>query len=42
MENAKEVKLKNGRAAMKGNCPKCKTGMFKIGGATPAKPAKKK
>ncbi len=32
MQNAKEVTLKNGRLAMKGNCPACSTGMFKIVG----------
>jgi NAD-dependent SIR2 family protein deacetylase len=33
MENAKEVKLKNGRPAMTGKCPKCGTKMFRIGAA---------
>jgi hypothetical protein len=37
MKDAKEVVLKNGRAAMKGKCPKCGTGMFRIGGMAPAK-----
>lgn len=32
MEGAKEVTLKNGKKAMKGKCPKCGTGMFKITG----------
>jgi Zn finger protein HypA/HybF involved in hydrogenase expression len=45
MKDAKEVKLKNGRAAMKGSCPKCGTGMFRIGGmaagAKKAAPQKK-
>jgi hypothetical protein len=32
MEKPHEVKMKNGRAAVKGECPECGTGMFKIGG----------
>ncbi len=32
MKDAKEVKMKNGRKALKGTCPKCGTGMFKITG----------
>ena len=28
----KKVRMKNGRSALKGHCPKCKTGMFRIGG----------
>ena len=28
--NAKEVTMKNGRKAMKGSCPKCGTGMYRI------------
>lgn len=32
MKDAKEVTMKNGRKAMKGECPKCGTKMFKIGG----------
>ena len=32
MANAKEVTMKNGRKAMKGNCPKCGTGMYRITG----------
>lgn len=31
MKNPKKVKLKNGRPATKGTCPKCGTGMFRIG-----------
>lgn len=31
MKDPKEVKLKNGKPAMKGTCPKCGTGMFRIG-----------
>ncbi|MBI5377117.1 MAG: DUF5679 domain-containing protein [Thermoproteota archaeon] len=27
----KEVKLKNGRPAVKGTCPKCGTNVFRIG-----------
>ena len=30
MKNAKEVKMKNGRPAMKGECSVCGTGMYKI------------
>lgn len=32
MESAKKTIMKNGRKAMKGTCPKCGTGMFRIGG----------
>lgn len=32
MNNPKEVTLKNGKLAMKGTCPACGTGMFKIVG----------
>jgi hypothetical protein len=32
MEGAKEVTMKNGRKAIKGKCPSCGTGMFKITG----------
>lgn len=32
ISNAKEVTLKNGKKAMKGVCPKCGTGMFRITG----------
>lgn len=35
MKDAKDVKLKNGKPAVKGVCPKCGTGVFRIG-----KPAK--
>lgn len=31
MEGAKAVKLKNGRPAATGTCPKCGTKMFRIG-----------
>ena len=31
MGDAKAVKLKNGKPAMKGKCPKCGTGVFRIG-----------
>ena len=31
MSDAKEVKMKNGRPAVQGKCPKCGTKMFKIG-----------
>ena len=30
MSEAKEVTMKNGRKAMKGKCPICGTGMYKI------------
>jgi len=30
MAEAKEVTMKNGRSAMKGKCPTCGTGMYKI------------
>lgn len=30
MASAKEVTMKNGRKAMKGQCSKCGTGMYKI------------
>lgn len=30
MINSKEVTMKNGRRAIKGKCPICGTGMFKI------------
>jgi len=32
MKNAEKVTLKNGKPATKGECPKCGTKMFKIGG----------
>jgi len=32
MQNASEVTMKNGRKAMKGKCPKCGTGMYRIMG----------
>ena len=32
MKNAKAVTLKNGRKATKGECAKCGTKMFRIGG----------
>ena len=41
MKDAKQVKMKNGRDAVKGVCPKCGTGMYKIG-KMDAKPAAKK
>lgn len=28
--NAQKVKMKNGREAMKGKCPDCGTGMYRI------------
>jgi len=31
MKDAKQVKMKNGRDAVKGTCIKCGTKMFKIG-----------
>ena len=30
MASAKEVTMKNGRKAMKGKCPDCGTGMYRI------------
>jgi len=30
MAEAKEVTMKNGRSAIKGKCPVCGTGMFRI------------
>lgn len=32
MKDAKEVTMKNGRKAMKGRCPTCGTGMYRIMG----------
>lgn len=32
MDSPKAVTLKNGRKATKGQCPKCGTKMFRIGG----------
>ncbi|HNX91319.1 MAG TPA: DUF5679 domain-containing protein [Candidatus Omnitrophota bacterium] len=32
MKNAKEVTMKNGRKAVKGCCPDCGTGMYRIMG----------
>lgn len=32
MANAKEVSMKGGRSAMKGVCPVCSTGMYRIMG----------
>jgi RNase P subunit RPR2 len=32
MKDAKKVKLKNGKPATKGTCPKCGTKVFRIGG----------
>ncbi|MBU0502087.1 MAG: DUF5679 domain-containing protein [bacterium] len=32
MINEKDVTMKNGRKAKKGECPKCGTKMFRIGG----------
>jgi hypothetical protein len=30
MQNTQETTMKNGRKAMKGTCPNCGTGMFRI------------
>lgn len=30
MKDAQEVTMKNGRKAMRGKCPDCSTGMYKI------------
>jgi RNase P subunit RPR2 len=32
IKNPQKVKLKNGKPATKGTCPKCGTKMFRIGG----------
>jgi endogenous inhibitor of DNA gyrase (YacG/DUF329 family) len=32
ISNPKQIKLKNKRLATKGKCPKCGTGVFRIGG----------
>ena len=32
IKDAKEITMKNGRKAMKGKCPVCATGMFRITG----------
>lgn len=32
MSNPKQVTMKNGRKATKGTCPKCGSGMYRIGG----------
>ena len=32
IKDAKEVTMKNGRKAMKGKCPDCGTGMYRIMG----------
>ena len=37
MNNITETKLKNGRPAFYGNCPLCKTKMFRIGDLAAAK-----
>jgi len=31
IKDPKQVKLKNGRPAVKGSCPKCGTNVFRIG-----------
>jgi len=31
MKSPTKTKMKNGRSATKGKCPKCGTGMFRIG-----------
>ena len=33
MKDAKQVKMKNGRSAMKGRCPTCGTGLYRIMGS---------
>jgi hypothetical protein len=40
IKNPKAVTLKNGKPATKGECPKCGTGVFRIGSGS-AKPAAK-
>lgn len=44
MKNVTKVTMKNGRPAMKGECSKCGTKMFKIGDGSPSKssPSSKK
>ena len=37
MKNVTKVTMKNGRPAMKGECSKCGTKMFKIGGSSTSK-----
>jgi Zn finger protein HypA/HybF involved in hydrogenase expression len=32
MKDPKKIKMKNGKPATKGTCPKCGTKMFRIGG----------
>jgi hypothetical protein len=32
MQDANEITMKNGKKALKGKCPKCGTGMFRIVG----------
>jgi hypothetical protein len=32
MKAPKEIVMKNGKKALKGTCPVCSSGMFKIGG----------
>jgi Domain of unknown function (DUF5679) len=32
MKNPKKVKMKNGKPATKGECPKCGTTLYRIGG----------
>ncbi len=34
MKDTKQVKMKNGRNAMKGKCPACGTGMYRILGSS--------
>jgi len=34
MKDGKQVKMKNGRAAMKGKCPTCGTGLYRIMGSS--------
>ena len=34
MKDGKQVKMKNGRAAMKGRCPVCGTGLYRILGSS--------
>ena len=33
MKEPKQVKMKNGRSAMKGKCPTCGTGLYRIMGS---------
>ncbi len=42
MSDTKSITMKNGRPAIKGKCPKCGTGMFRIGDGSSKGSSKKK